>query len=99
MLFRSARGWAATFLLLDFSASTTPVAVLGQGLYLTPAATALFQGFTQGSGAGNGYATRALPIPAISALAGTSMFGQWAVVDASGPSGLTSTNAFGFTLF
>jgi cytochrome c peroxidase len=94
-----ARAWAPTFLLLDFSASTTPVPVLGQNLYLTPAATALFQGFTQGSGAGNGYATRSLPIPAVAALAGTTLFGQWAVVDANGPGGMTSTNAFGITLF
>ena len=56
-------------------------------------------GLTQGSGAGGGYASLTIGLPSDPAFAGVSLFGQWLIVDALGPVGFASSDAFGFTLF
>jgi hypothetical protein len=93
---------AYAWLALDVAAGTTPVSLLGHDVYLamTPALYIVsLPGVTLGSGAGGGYATLPLPIPNTPQLAGLPLFGQWLVLDAAGPYGATTSDAFGFTVY
>jgi cytochrome c peroxidase len=52
-----------------------------------------------GSGAGQGFGSASLLIPANSALVGATFFGRWFVRDANAPGGVAATPAFKFTVF
>ena len=54
---------------------------------------------TQGTGAGNGYASVSLPIPDNAALVGQTFFGRWYVTDAGAAGGVAVSQAFRFTVF
>jgi hypothetical protein len=56
-------------------------------------------GLTQGTGPGGGFASLAFTVPNVPSLRGISLFGQWLILDPLGPSGLASSNAFGFPIF
>lgn len=93
---------AFPFVVWDFAASAWPANVLGHAVYLaqTPAMTvAGGQGLTLGAGAGGGFSSFSLSLPNDPAFRGVSLFGQWLVVDPTGPVGFASSNAFGFSIF
>ncbi|HEV7744818.1 MAG TPA: cytochrome c peroxidase [Pyrinomonadaceae bacterium] len=52
-----------------------------------------------GSGAGQGFGSVSLQIPASSTVLGASFFGRWYVPDANAPGGVAATPAFKFTIF
>lgn len=52
-----------------------------------------------GSGAGQGFGSVSMLVPANSALVGQTFFGRWYVRDSSAPGGVASTPAFRFTVF
>jgi len=52
-----------------------------------------------GSGAGQGYGSASLLIPANQALIGTTLFGRWFVRDTNAAGGVAVTPAFKFTIF
>ena len=89
------------FLLLDFAGSTTGMPLLGQTFYLTFNATTQFIGLTAPLSAspGAGSASQGLALPVANMFAGLPIFGQWLLLDAAGPFGITSSNAFRVNLF
>jgi cytochrome c peroxidase len=98
---RTAPG-AFPFLVFDFAANTTATNVLGHSVYLaqTPAMTSVAgQGLTLGAGPGGGFGSFTFALPNDVGLRGVSLFGQWLIVDALGPVGFASSNAFGLTIF
>ena len=54
---------------------------------------------TNGSGAGNGFASVSLQIPNNAALVGQTFFGRWYVQDAGASGGVAVSQAFRFTVF
>lgn len=52
-----------------------------------------------GTGAGNGYTTRPLPIPAINALSGQTLQAQWFVFDPAAPGGFAKSEIAEITFF
>lgn len=54
---------------------------------------------TQGSGAGNGWASASVQIPNDPALVGQTFFGRWYVQDAGATGGVAVSQAFRFTVF
>ena len=100
----NALGGAQALLGFSFAAANPGTIVIGIPLHidLTPG---IFIGFETvnplpGIGAGQGTATRHLPnFTSLPALAGTSFFGQWFVVDPAGPQGLVGSSGASFTIF
>jgi hypothetical protein len=93
---------APHFLVLDTAGSTTPTAMLGQNVYLANPAPVTFAGLTApaaGGAPGDGFSSSILPIPSNPGLVGVRLYGQWLLIDAAGPFGLTSSNAFSLTVF
>ena len=98
---RTAPG-AFPLLVFDFAASPSPVTVLGHAVYLaqTPAMTSVAgQGLTLGAGPGGGFGSFVFALPNDPGLRGVSLFGQWLIVDAQGPAGFSSSDAFGLVIF
>ncbi|MFO1077520.1 MAG: cytochrome c peroxidase [Planctomycetota bacterium] len=85
----------------DLFANQTPTVVLGHNVYLaqSPALVTAGIGFTQGSGAGGGYTSFTIALPANPSFAGISLFGQWLIADAAGPVGFASSDAFALPLW
>jgi cytochrome c peroxidase len=52
-----------------------------------------------GSGAGQGFGSISMLVPANSSLVGQTFFGRWYVRDANAPGGIAATAAFRFTVF
>ena len=92
---------ALPFVVFDLAANQTPTNVLGHAVYLaqTPVMTTAAAPLLLGSGPGAGFGSFVIAVPNAPGLAGVSLFGQWLIVDAAGPQGFSSSNAFGFTLF
>ena len=92
---------AFAFMVWDLFVNPTPTVVLGHNVYLAQSSvlTTGGVGLTLGSGTGGGYASLTFDLPTDPGFAGVSLFGQWLVVDALGPVGFGSSNAFGFTMF
>jgi hypothetical protein len=53
----------------------------------------------QGTGAGGGFASVSLALPANPALIGTAAFAQWISVDPGGPAGFTASDAIEYVFF
>ncbi|MCR9246353.1 MAG: hypothetical protein NXI31_15075 [bacterium] len=89
------------FIAWDLFANQAPTAVLGHNVYLAQSGAMATSGvgLTQGSGPGNGFASLTFSLPPDPAFAGATLFGQWLLVDANGPVGFSSSNAFGVKLF
>lgn len=93
---------AFPFVVWDLAANQAPTTLLGHAVYLaqTPAMTVgSGGGLTQGSQPAGGFGSITFALPSDPSFAGVSLFGQWLVVDAQGPVGFASSNAFGFTMF
>lgn len=92
---------AFTLLAWDVASSAVPTVVLGQNVYLalTPGLVFTGVGLTQGAGPGTGWSQATLAVPAAQQLQGLSLHGQWVVLDALGPFGLTVSDAFRLTVF
>lgn len=98
---RAAPG-ALHFLVWDVAVHATPVSMLGQQVHLagTPALVLVgMPGPTLGTAPGGGHGSTVFGIPGMAALRGASFYGQWLVLDAAGPFGLTTSDAFGLQLF
>ena len=65
----------------------------------TSASFAVVSTTLQGSGAGQGFGSATLAIPATPSLVGQQLHGRWYVLDASAPGGVSWSPAFSFTVF
>ncbi len=85
----------------DVAANPAPTVLLGQNVYLasTPSLVFVGIGVTQGSGAGQGWSSTTFAVPPAPGLGGATFYGQWVVLDAQGPNGLTVSDAFGLPVF
>jgi cytochrome c peroxidase len=52
-----------------------------------------------GNGAGAGWASASVALPALPTAAGTELFGQWFVLDPAAPQGVATSSVVSFTLF
>lgn len=57
------------------------------------------EGVTQGSGAGNGWASFSVPIPDSASLVGRTFFARWYIADAAAANGYSASQAAKFTIF
>ncbi|MBK8100952.1 MAG: hypothetical protein IPK26_28040 [Planctomycetes bacterium] len=89
---------ALHFAVWDAAATPAPTILFGQNVYLarTPSLT-----FTAPPGLtdAQGYSSAMLPIPLQPSLRGLQFFGQWLILDAAGPFGMTVSDAFGLRVF
>ncbi len=89
------------WLVVDFTASATPVSVFGLDIFLalSPSTMLLPAGLTVGTAPRGGAAQLVLPVPGDPLLAGLPFYGQWVVADPLGPIGLTTSAAFAAAIF
>ncbi|MGE3277391.1 MAG: cytochrome-c peroxidase [Vicinamibacterales bacterium] len=63
-----------------------------------PAGGYQFNVVLEGTGAGTGYGSQVIPIPADGSLIGVPIYGRWYIADPGAPGGIASSTAFGMVL-
>ena len=94
-------GGAPAVLAYDVAPAAPGTSLFGAPLWLgaTPSMQGLFAGSLADVGAGEGFASIAIPVPATPSLAGVDLFLQWLVLDPGAPGGLASSDGVSLRLF